>query len=307
MSAFVVSRLLRGIPVLLGVTLLVFLTLHFLPGDPATILMSGTPTSSLAMERIRSYFVLDRPLYEQYVVFLGRLLRGDLGWSLRMNRPVLELLLDSLGNTVQLTFAGLGIATALGMILGLLAALRPNSLLDNLSMLLAFLGVSVPEFWLGLVFLVVFSIQLGWLPITGEGGIKQLILPAFSLGLPAAAMIARLMRSSMLEVMGEEYILVATAKGLSKRMVLMNHAVKNALIPVVTIVGLQFGRLMGGAVIVETVFARQGVGRLVVSAILEKDIPLVQGIVVFAAFWYVVANTIVDLAYMILDPRIRVQ
>jgi peptide/nickel transport system permease protein len=174
-------------------------------------------------------------------------------------------------------------------------------------MLVAFLGVSVPEFWLGLVLLVVFSIYLRWLPITGGDGVQQLILPAVTLGLPAAAIIARLMRSSMLEVMAEEYVLVASAKGLSKRMVLMNHALKNALIPVVTIVGLQFGRLMGGAVVVETVFARQGIGRLVVDAILEKDIPLVQGVVLFAAFWYVVANTVVDLGYMMLDPRIRVQ
>jgi peptide/nickel transport system permease protein len=306
MFTFGLSRALRAIPVLLGVTLLVFLTLHFLPGDPATILMSGTPTSTLAMERIRTYFALDQPLPQQYLAYIGRLLRGDLGWSLRENRPVLDLILGSLGSTVQLTFAGLGVAVALGLVFGVLAALRPNSLLDNFTMLLAFLGVSVPEFWLGLVLMVVFSIWLGWLPITGQAGIRNLILPATALGLPAAAVIARLLRSSMLEVMAQEYVLVATAKGLSRRTVLMNHAIKNALIPVVTIVGLQFGRLMGGAVVIETVFARQGLGRLIVSAMLEKDIPLVQGIVLFAAFWYVVANGAVDLLYAVLDPRIRV-
>jgi ABC-type dipeptide/oligopeptide/nickel transport system permease component len=190
------------------------------------------------------------------------------------------------------------------LVVGVLAAVRPNSVFDNVSMSIVLLGVSVPDFWLGLVLMFVFSVWLGWLPITGDGWLL-IILPAVALGLPAAAVIARMMRSSMLEVLAQDYIRVAKAKGLAARAVLGRHALKNALMPVVTVVGLQFGRLMAGAVVIETVFARQGVGRLVVSAILEKDIPLVQGAVVFAAFWYVVANLTVDMLYTMLDPRVQ--
>lgn len=301
---FVVSRSLAAVPVLLGVSLLVFLALNFLPGDAATTMMAGNPTSDEAFARIRAYMASDRPPVQQYLLFLGRVLRGDLGWSLRANRPVRELILANLGSTASLTLAGLGVAVLVGLTVGVLAAIKPNSLFDNMSMSVVLLGVSVPDFWLGLVLMFVFSIWLGWLPITGQG-LLLLVLPALALGLPAGAVIARMMRSSMLEVLAQEYIRVARAKGLPGRAVLGRHALKNALIPVVTVVGLQFGRLMAGAVVVETVFARQGVGRLVVSAILEKDIPLVQGAVLFAAFWYVAANLTVDLLYTLLDPRVQ--
>jgi ABC-type dipeptide/oligopeptide/nickel transport system permease component len=186
----------------------------------------------------------------------------------------------------------------------MLAAVRPNSTFDNLTMGIVLLGISVPDFWLGLVLMFVFSLWLGWVPITGDGWML-LVLPAVTLGLPAAAVIARMMRSSLLEVLAHEYILVASAKGLARGAVLARHALKNALIPVVTVVGLQFGRLMAGAVVIETVFARQGVGRLMISAILEKDIPVVQGAVLFVAVWYVAANLGIDLLYTFLDPRVR--
>lgn len=301
---FVVTRLLAAVLVLLGVSLLVFLALNFLPGDAATTMMAGTPTSVEALERIRSYMASDRPAAQQYLLFLARLLRGDLGWSLRANRPVRDLIFVNLGSTAQLTFAGLGVAIIVGMAVGALAAMRPHSPLDNIMMFVVLLGVSVPDFWLGLVLMFTFSIWLSWIPITGDG-LLLLVLPATTLGLPAAAVIARMTRSSMLDVLSQEYILVATAKGLARYAVLTRHALKNALIPVVTVVGLQFGRLMTGAVVIETVFARQGVGQLMVSAILEKDIPVVQGAVLFAASWYVASNVAVDLFYTVLDPRVR--
>jgi ABC-type dipeptide/oligopeptide/nickel transport system permease component len=301
---FAVARSLAAIPVLLGVSLLVFLALNFLPGDAATTMMAGNPTSDEALARIRAYMASDRPPVQQYLLFVGRLLTGNLGWSLRANRPVLEMILANLGSTAALTLAGLGVAIVVGLTIGVLAAVKPNSLADNLTMSVVLLGVSVPDFWLGLVLMFVFSVWLGWLPITGDG-LLLLVLPAVALGLPAAAVIARMTRSSMLEVLAQDYIRVARAKGLALRAVLGRHALRNALIPIVTVVGLQFGRLMAGAVVIETVFARQGVGRLVVSAILEKDVPLVQGAVLFAAFWYVAANLAVDLLYILLDPRVQ--
>jgi peptide/nickel transport system permease protein len=301
---FVVSRSLAAVPVLLGVSLLVFLALNFLPGDAATTMMAGNPTSDEAFARIRQYMASDRPPAQQYLLFVGRLVRGDLGWSLRANRPVRDLILANLGSTASLTLGGLGVAVIVGLVIGIVASVRPNSIFDNVSMSIVLLGVSVPDFWLGLVLMFVFSVWLGWLPITGDGWLL-LVLPAVALGLPAAAVIARMMRSSMLEVLAQDYIRVARAKGLAARAVLGRHALKNALMPVVTIVGLQFGRLMAGAVVIETVFARRGVGQLVVSAILEKDIPLVQGAVVFAAFWYVAANLTVDVLYTLLDPRVQ--
>ena len=301
---FVVSRSLAAVPVLLGVSLLVFLALNFLPGDAAATMMAGNPTSDEAFARIRQYMASDRPPAQQYLMFVGRLVRGDLGWSLRANRPVRDMILGNLGSTASLTLAGLGVAVIVGLVIGIVASVRPNSIFDNVSMSIVLLGVSVPDFWLGLVLMFVFSVWLGWLPITGDGWLL-LILPAVALGLPAAAVIARMMRSSMLEVLAQDYIRVAKAKGLAARAVLGRHALKNALMPVVTIVGLQFGRLMAGAVVIETVFARRGVGQLVVSAILEKDIPLVQGAVLFAAFWYVAANLTVDVLYTLLDPRVQ--
>jgi len=293
------------IPVVLGVTVLVFVTLHFLPGDPATIMMAGTPTSALAMQHIRAEFALGKPAPQQYLDFLASLLRGDLGWSLRLDRPVRDLILENLGSTVELALASLVMAVCLGFALGIAAALKPDSLFDSLSTLLSLLGISVPEFWLGLVLILVFSISLGWIPIVTQGGVVGLILPAVTLGLSATALIARLTRSSMLETLAQDYVRTARAKGLNRRAVIVRHALRNGLIPVATVVGLQFGRLMAGAVVVEIVFSRQGIGQLVVSAILDKDMPLVQGVVLFVALMYVVSNLAVDVFYTMIDPRIR--
>jgi peptide/nickel transport system permease protein len=256
-------------------------------------------------ENLRRELGLDDPFLVHYAKFVGKALQGDLGRSYQTRRTVLDAIMEQLPATIQLTFAGLGIAIVVGVVLGVLAALKPNSTGDTLSMFFALAGVSLPEFWLALMLIFFFSFTLGWFPATGQGGIERLILPAFALGLRAAATIARLTRASMLEIMGQEYIITARAKGLASKVVVTRHALKNALIPVVTIVGLQFGNLMAGAVIIETVFARQGVGRLAVEAIRSKDFPMVQGTVLFAATAYVLTNLLVDISYAWLDPRIR--
>jgi ABC-type dipeptide/oligopeptide/nickel transport system permease component len=230
---------------------------------------------------------------------------GDLGYSLRTKRPVLTEILENLPSTAVLTLAGMVVAIGMGVTLGVCAAVRQHSWFDTFSMLIALLGVSIPSFWLGLLLIFTLSLRLGWLPATGGGDVRHLIMPALTLGLGASAIIARLSRSCMLEVLRQEYITTARAKGLRETVVILRHGLKNALIPVVTIIGLQLGHLLGGTVVIETVFARPGIGRLIVTGILEKDIPLVQGIILIGAMSYVLINLLVDVMYAILDPRIR--
>jgi len=311
MTAYILGRLASVVPVLLGVSLLVSSMIYFLPGDPVQSMlseMSGTASARITPEQIESLrheLGLDEPFLIHYAKFVGRAVQGDLGRSYQSRRNVIDAIMEQLPATVQLTFAGLGIAIVVGVGLGILAALKPNSFSDNLSMFFALAGVSMPEFWLGLLLIFTFSFSLGWFPATGQGGIERLILPAFALGIRAAATIARLTRASMLEILNQDFIVTARAKGLSNRVVIVRHALKNALIPVVTIVGLQFGNLIAGAVIVETVFARQGIGQLAVNAIRSKDFPMIQGTILFAATAYVLTNLLVDIAYAWLDPRIR--
>jgi ABC-type dipeptide/oligopeptide/nickel transport system permease component len=251
---------------------------------------------------------LDDPLHVQYLRFLSKALRGDLGRSLRTNRPVSEMLWEQLPATVELAVAGMGLAVVLGGILGLVSALRQNSWIDSLSMALSLIGWSMPSFWLGLLMILIFALHLDWLPITGEGDrLARLVLPALTLALGTSGLIARLVRSAVLEVLRMDYVTTARAKGLVERMVISRHVLRNALIPVVTMVGLQFGRLLSGTVIIETVFARQGIGWLTVDAILERDMPLVQGAVLLFAVVYVLSNLAVDLSYALIDPRIRHQ
>jgi peptide/nickel transport system permease protein len=241
----------------------------------------------------------------QYGRFVGHALQGDLGTSIRTRRPVTTEIGENLASTAQLALCSMAVAVALGIPLGLLAALLRNSWLDVSSMVVALLGVSMPSFWLGLLLIFVFSLHLGWFPATGGGDLAHLVLPAVTLGAIASAIIARLTRSSMLEVLGQDYVRTARAKGLGRWAVVVRHALKNALIPVITIFGLQFGNLLAGAVIVETVFSRPGLGRLIVGGILAKDFPLVQGSVLFVATAYVLINVLVDIAYAFADPRIR--
>jgi ABC-type dipeptide/oligopeptide/nickel transport system permease component len=312
MTTYLLRRLLAAVPVLLGVSILVFSMLHLTPGDPVVLMLSGgggsgasQGASAEAIERLRRELGLDQPVWMQYLRWIGNALRGDLGRSIWSNQRVTEMIVAQLGSTFQLTIAGLGLAVVLGVLLGVIAAMRAHSWLDSAIMAVASLGVSMPAFWLGLILIFIFSLRLGWFPATGAGGLNRLILPAAVLGLEASAIIARLVRSSMLEVMRQEYVTTARAKGLSERVVVLRHALRNALVPVVTVVGLQFGAVLSGTVVLETVFARQGIGRLAITAINGKDFPLVQGIVLFVAIVYVFVNLAVDLLYGFIDPRIR--
>ena len=307
MLAYILKRLLALIPVLFGVSLLVFASLYLTPGDPLSAILGEAVVSKEQMEQLREQYGFDDPLYVQYLRFAGRALQGDLGRSLRYNQPVLQQIRDQLPATIQLTLAAMAFAIALGLALGVLAAIYHNTWIDFTAMLVSLAGISIPTFWSGLILLLIFALELGWLPATGTEGWQRLILPAFALGYGAAAIIARLTRSSMLEVLRQSYVTTARAKGLPGHMVILRHTLKNALIPVITIVGLQFGNLLAGAVVVETVFSRQGIGRLLVDAILSKDFPTVQGTVLLVAAMYVLINLLVDLSYAVVDPRIRYQ
>ena len=305
MLTWILRRILAVVPVLFGVTLAVFSMLFLVPGDPVKMMLAEFVTNPDQVAQMRAQLHLDEPILKQYGRFVTSAVRGDLGTSIRSRRPVTIEIGENLGSTAQLALAAMVVAIGLGIPLGLLAALSRNSWLDVASMGTALLGVSMPSFWLGLLLIFVFSLHLAWFPATGGGDLQHLILPAITLGMIAAAIIARLTRSSMLEVLGQDYIRTARAKGLAWWGVVVRHALKNALIPIITIFGLQFGNLLAGAVIVETVFSRPGLGRLIVGGILNKDFPLVQGVVLFVATIYVVINVLVDVAYAYADPRIR--
>jgi peptide/nickel transport system permease protein len=305
MYAYFARRLLATIPVVFGVVLLVFSMLHLVPGDPVKIMLGEFQTSPAQIAKLQAQLHLDEPLPQQFGRYVWNAMHGDLGRSIRSNKPVTQEIMDNLPSTLELAIAGLLVAAVLGITLGVLAAVKQYSWLDAGSMLVALVGISMPSFWLGLLLIFAFSLKFRIFPATGGGDLKHLILPAVTLGLGASAIIARLTRSSMLEVMRNEYVTTARAKGLRESRVIIRHALKNALIPVVTIFGLQFGQLLAGTVVIETVFGRPGIGRLIVDAILNKDFPLVQGIVLVVAISYVVVNLIVDLLYAFLDPRIR--
>jgi ABC-type dipeptide/oligopeptide/nickel transport system permease component len=304
-SHYITARLLGTIPVVFGVSLAVFSMLFLVPGDPVKMMLSEFVTSPEQVARMRAQLHLDEPFARQYGRFVWNALHGDLGTSIRDHRPVTREIFEILPSTLQLALAALGVAAGVGITLGVLAAIRPSSWLDAAAMVIALAGVSLPSFWFGLLLIFVFSLHLRWFPAAGGGGMAHLVLPAAALGLSAAAIIARLTRSSMLDILKTEYVTTARAKGLQERVVVLRHGLRNALIPIVTIFGLQFGALMAGTVIIETVFGRPGIGRLVVTAILNKDLPLVQGVVLFVAVSYVFINLAVDVIYVLIDPRIR--
>jgi len=304
-TRYISSRLLVTIPVIFGVSLAVFSMLFLIPGDPVKMMLSEFATNPEQIARMRAQLHLNEPFAEQFGRFVWGALRGDLGSSIRDRRPVTTEILEVLPATLQLSLAALVLAAVLGIALGIIAAVHQNSWWDLGSMVVALVGVSVPSFWLGLLLIFLFSLRLEWLPATGGGGLDHLLMPAFALGLGAAAIIARLTRSSMLEVLRTEYMTTARAKGLGGPSVVLRHGLLNAIIPIITIFGLQFGSLLAGTVIIETVFGRPGVGRLLVNAILNKDFPLVQGIVLFVAAGYVLINLAVDVVYAAVDPRIR--
>ena len=303
MYGYVIRRLLLAIPVLIGVSILVFAIIRFIPGDPARAI-AGVHATPEFIEQVRRELLLDEGLHLQYYVYMSKILKGDLGRSTFSRRPVTVELAQRFPNTLVLAATAMVIASIIGISAGVVSATRRYSLFDNFSMLAALVGVAAPVFWLGVMFQLLFSVQLGWLPSGGIGTWKHIVLPALTLGLATAALLARITRSSMLEVLGQDYITTARSKGLVERVVINKHAFKNALIPVVTVIGLQFGTLLGGAVLTETVFSWPGIGRLMVDSILARDYPVVQGAVLLLAVFFVMINLVVDIIYAFLDPRI---
>jgi peptide/nickel transport system permease protein len=306
MLTFVVRRLLLAVPVLLGVVFVVMLTVDLLPGDAVT-LMLGEHATKDAVAALREHLGLDKPFLVRYLDYVGRLLHGDLGRSIQQNRLVAAELADAWPPTLTLTAAALLIATVVGIAAGVASAVWPNSFFDALARLGSLFGLSMPIFWTGLVLIVIFSLWLNWLPVGGAGSLRHLVLPAVTLAMPSVAMIARMTRSAVLDVLGEDYVRTARAKGLGELWVLGKHALRNAFIPILTLLGLQSGQLMGGAILTETVFSWPGLGRLMVKAIFARDYILLQGAVLVFALAFVVVNLLVDLSYGLLDPRISRQ
>jgi peptide/nickel transport system permease protein/oligopeptide transport system permease protein len=303
MLGYVIKRLLLAIPTIFGVIFIVMLTIEMVPGDPAE-LMLGEHATQEAVQNVRTALGLDKPLLTRYFLYLKNLGKGDMGRSIRENRAVTREISDVWPATLELTIAAMAIAILIGVSAGILSAVKPNSYFDNLNRIISLFGLSMPVFWTGLVLIVIFSFWLRLLPIGGIGSIRNLILPAVTLSLPSIAMISRMTRSSLLEVLQEDYVRTARAKGLSKRAVILRHALKNALIPIVTLSGLQMGQLMGGAILTETVFGWPGLGRLMVRAIFARDYILLQGAVLVFALAFVLINLIVDISYSFLDPRV---
>ena len=303
MAFFVLRRLLLAVPVILGVIFCVMLTIEMIPGDPVT-LMLGEHATKEAVEQVRHALGLDQPLLVRYVQYLGKLLQGDLGRSIREGRQVSQELADVWPATLQLTLAALVVAVLTGVGAGIISAVWPNSAFDALARVGSLFGLSMPIFWTGLSLIVVFSLWLPWLPVGGTGSLRHLILPATTLSLPSMAMVARMTRSSVLEVLREDYIRTARAKGVGEMLVVLKHGLRNAFIPIVTLLGLQFGQLLGGAVLTETVFAWPGLGRLIVRAIFARDYILLQGAILVFSLAFVVVNLLVDLSYAAIDPRV---
>ncbi len=304
MTTYLLRRLVQIVPLALLVATLVFSLIHLIPGDPVEMML-GEGAQRGDLERLRSDLGLDRPLVEQYLGYLGGLVRGDLGTSLHFQEPVTELLLSHYPATLELAAASMLVSLLIAVPLGIVAAYHRGGGVDHLSRFFALLGVSIPNFWLGPVLILVFSIQLGLFPVSGRSGWASLVLPSITLGTALAGLLTRMVRSSLSEELHKDYLVTARAKGLGRRTVLVRHALKNALVPVVTIVGLQFGALLTGAIITETVFSWPGLGRLIIQGIRLRDYPLVQGGVLVIALTYVLLNLLTDLVYAWLDPRIR--
>ncbi len=304
MTRFLARRLLLTVPVLLGVATLVFSLVHLVPGDPVQVML-GDSASPADVAEMRGRLGLDRPLPVQYAAFLAGVATGDLGTSLRTNQPVVAAILERMPATAELAAAAMVVAMLIAMPLGVLAAVRAGTSVDHAATTLALLGISVPNFWLGPFLAIVFSVSLGWLPVSGRGTIAHLVLPAITLGAPLAAVLTRMTRASVIEELRELYVLAARARGVSRLRSVWAHAFRNSLIPIVTVLGLQFGAVLTGAVITETIFAWPGVGRLLVQSIGFRDYPLVQGCILLIAVTYVSVNLAVDVVYGFLDPRIR--
>jgi len=326
MLAYTLRRLLLLIPMAIGTVIVTFGLMLLIPGDPAAVLL-GQEASAEAIANLRRSLGLDQPWYVQLGRYFGNLLQGDMGMSIFQNQPVAAIIWSRLGATVELAIAAMIIATVIGVVLGVLAAMWQGSWIDTLTMLFAQLGVSMPVYWLALLLMLLFAVQLGWLPSIGRGPpmtvaladlmrgdaatmhrtLSHLLLPAVALAANSAAVISRLTRASMLEVLREDYVRTARAKGLRRPRVVVRHALRNALMPVLSVIGLRFGTLMGGAVLTETIFAWPGLGQLTIAAISQRDLPLIQGLVLTFALMFALVNLIVDLLYALVDPRVRLE
>jgi ABC-type dipeptide/oligopeptide/nickel transport system permease component len=304
MLQYLGRRALGIIPVLLVVMTLAFLVIRLIPGDPVRNIIGGQPVSQQVMENLREYFNLDEPMYKQYISFMRNAFVGDFGISYRNRQPVTRVFLQQLPATLQLAAGGILVGVLVGGLLGILSGLFPDSWIDTSFMFVALIGVSMPTFYSAMLLILVFSVILHWIPVVG-GGFVGLILPSISSGMWAAGNLARLIRSAILDVMNEDYIRTARAKGLRERHVVLGHATRNAAIPVITLMGLQLALFFGGAAITETVFARQGIGKLLVDSVLEKDYPVVQFGILFTTSAYVFINLAIDVFYAVIDPRIR--
>jgi ABC-type dipeptide/oligopeptide/nickel transport system permease component len=304
MLRYLLRRLLLTIPVLLGVATLVFSLIHLVPGDPAqSMLGDSAPPEDVA--KLRQSLGLDRPLLVQYRAFLGGVVRGDLGNSFRYGTPVTREIGSRLVRTIQLALAAMAVAILVAIPLGIVAAVWKGTAVDHVAMTVSLAGISMPNFWLGPLLAILFAVVLGWLPVAGTGSVAHLVLPAVTLGAALAAILARMTRASVIEELRELYVTAARARGVSRSRAIVRHAFRNSLIPIVTILGLQFGAVLTGTIITETIFAWPGVGRLLIQAINFRDYPLVQGCILFISFTYVVMNLLTDLTYGVLDPRIR--
>jgi len=306
MLSYLVRRLALTIPVLLGVATLVFSLLHLVPGDPAQSML-GEAAAPADVEELRTRLGLDKPLPRQYGDFMLGVVQGDLGTSFRYNTKVSTEIGSRLKNTLKLAVAAMAVALVVALPLGILAAVFRGRIADHSAMTLALVGISMPNFWLGPLLAILFAVKLGWLPVSGTGSLAHLVLPAVTLGTALAAILARMTRASLLEELRELYVLAARARGLSRLRVVLRHAFRNSLIPIVTVIGLQFGAVLTGTIITETIFAWPGIGRLLIQSISFRDYPLVQGCILFISTVYVLVNLLTDLAYGWLDPRIRYQ
>ena len=306
MATYLIKRILHTIPVIFGVIVFTFILMYVVPGDPV-LSMVGERYDEATIQRLRENLHLDDPLWKQFGNYVGNLLKGDLGNSFITMRPVANDLMDKFPFTLLLAFSAMIVSIVVGLAVGIISSLKPNSLLDRGTMLLALTGISAPVFWVGLLLILIVGVNLKWLPPTGYGGVEYLILPAIALGTRSAAFLARVTRSTMLDVLQQDYIRTARAKGLPEWKVVLKHAFPNTLIPIITIIGVDFGSYLSGAVLTESIFGWPGIGRFALDAILKRDFPVIQGTVLFTAMMFILANLIVDLLYGVVDPKVRLE
>jgi len=305
MAGIIVRRLVTSLLVIVGSLILVFSILYVLPGDPTDSMIDPSMATPEAIANLRQQLGVDQPFHVQFLRYFGHMIQGDFGKSLLNADPVLPKILAHFPATLALTAASALVAVAVGVLLGVLSAIHRNRWIDIVARIVGLFGISMPTFWSGILLILIFSIHLKWLPALGSDGWKTLILPAVTLGIVGAGFIVRMVRNSMLDIMGEQFIITLRAKGLTERAVMYRHALRNALIPAITMIGMLVGEMLAGTVVIETVFSRQGIGRIIADAIMAKDLPVVQGVIFFSAIVYVVVNLLVDLSYSLIDPRVR--